>query len=74
MKLVTARLDNDIKKNTSIDNSIAALRKGRWIEKTPRGYNQKTTKKEQIITINEEEEKIRLAFDWKVNHNQMAMK
>ena len=69
MELATARLDNDIKRNTTIDNSIAALRKGRWIGKAPRGYNQITTKREQIITINEEGEKIRLAFDWKVNQN-----
>ncbi|NCB68720.1 MAG: recombinase family protein [Bacteroidia bacterium] len=69
MELATARLDNDIKRNTTIDNSIAALRKGRWIAKAPRGYDQKTTKKEQVITINEEGEKIKLAFDWKVNQN-----
>lgn len=69
IELATARLDNDIKRATTIDNSIAALRKGRWIAKPPRGYNQKTTKKEQIITINKEGELIRKAFLWKANEN-----
>ena len=69
MELATARLDNDIKRATTIDNSISALRKGRWIAKSPRGYDQKTTKKEQIITINDEGNKIRQAFEWKANQS-----
>jgi len=69
MELATARLDNDIKRATTIDNSISALRKGRWIAKAPRGYDQKTTKKEQFITINDEGKKIEQAFEWKANQN-----
>lgn len=50
MELANARFQNDEKRATTIENSIKALLKGRWIGKTPRGYDQKTTKKEQIIT------------------------
>ena len=54
MELANARFQNDEKRATTIENSIKALLKGRWIGKAPRGYDQRTTQKEQIITINEE--------------------
>ena len=67
IELATARLDNDTKKIYTIENSKTALHKGRWIGKAPRGYDQKTTKSEQIITINADGEKIKQAFLWKAN-------
>lgn len=66
-ELATARLQNDEKRMTTIENSLKALLKGRWIGKAPRGYEQKTTKREQIITVNEEGKLIRKAFLWKAN-------
>jgi len=68
MELANARFQNDEKRATTIENSVKALLKGRWIGKAPRGYDQKTTKKEQIITINEEGKLIRKAFLWKANN------
>lgn len=67
MELANARSQNDEKRATTIENSVKALLKGRWIGKAPRGYDQKTTKKEQVITINEEEKLLRKAFLWKAN-------
>lgn len=68
MELANARFQNDEKRATTIENSIKALLKGRWIGKAPRGYDQRTTKKEQIITINEEGKLLRKAFLWKANN------
>lgn len=68
MELANARFQNDEKRATTIENSVRALLKGRWIGKAPRGYDQRTTKREQIITINEEGKKIRKAFLWKANN------
>ncbi len=68
MELANARFQNDEKRATTIENSIKALLKGRWIGKAPRGYDQKTTKKEQIITVNEEGKLLRKAFLWKANN------
>lgn len=45
MELANARFQNDEKRATTIENSIKALLKGRWIGKAPRGYDQRTTKK-----------------------------
>lgn len=67
MELANARFQNDEKRATTIENSVKALLKGRWIGKAPRGYDQKTTKKEQVITINEEGKLLRKAFLWKAN-------
>ena len=69
MELANARFDNDTKRIYTIENSTTALHKGRWIGKAPRGYDQKTTKSEQITTINAEAEKIKQAFLWKANEN-----
>src|SRR5690554_6324324 len=69
IELASARYDNDIKRMVTIENTTMALKKGRWVNKAPRGYDQKTTKKEQIITINDEGEKIKQAFEWKANQN-----
>ena len=68
MELANARFQNDEKRATTIENSIKALLKGRWIGKAPRGYDQKTTKKEQVITVNEEGKLLRKAFLWKANN------
>lgn len=59
MELLGARLDNDNKRQVTIDNSLKALEKGRWIGKAPRGYDQHTTKAQQTITINAEGKKLR---------------
>ena len=71
MELANARFQNDEKRATTIENSIKALLKGRWIGKAPRGYDQKTTKKEQVITINEEGKLLRKAFLWKA-YNKLS--
>lgn len=67
VEILGARLDNDNKRQVTIDNSLKALEKGRWISKAPRGYDQHTTKAQQTITINAEGKKLRKAFLWKAN-------
>lgn len=67
MELATANFENEEKAQTTKDLSRAALLKGRWVGKAPRGYDQKTTKKQQTITINKEGEFIKKAFEWKAN-------
>lgn len=67
MELATANFENEEKAQTTRDLSRAALLKGRWVGKAPRGYDPKTTKKQQTITINKEGEFIRKAFEWKAN-------
>ncbi len=67
MELLNARLDNAVKSKAVKDAGKRALESGRWISKAPRGYDMKTTKKEQVITINHEGELIREAFLMKAN-------
>ena len=70
MELANARFQNDEKRATTVENSVKALLKGRWIGKAPRGYDQKTTKKEQIITINEEGKQFKKIFTIHNNDNE----
>lgn len=67
IELANAAFDNEMKSQQTKELGRAALLKGRWIGKAPRGYDQKTTKKKQTITINKEGEFIRKAFEWKAN-------
>ena len=67
MELLNARFDNAVKSKAVKDAGKRALESGRWISKAPRGYDMKTTKKEQVITINHEGELIREAFLMKAN-------
>ena len=67
MELLNARIDNAVKSRAVKDAGKRALESGRWISKAPRGYDMKTTKKEQVITINHEGELIREAFLMKAN-------
>ena len=67
MELLQAKLDNVAKSRAVKDAGKRALESGRWISKAPRGYDMKTTKKEQVITINHEGELIREAFLMKAN-------
>ena len=57
MELLNARIDNAVKSKAVKDAGKRALESGRWISKAPRGYDMKTTKKEQVITINHEGER-----------------
>ena len=67
MELLNARIDNAVKSKAVKDAGRRALESGRWISKAPCGYDMKTTKKEQVITINHEGELIREAFLMKAN-------
>ena len=67
MELLNARIDNAVKSRAVKDAGKRALESGRWISKAPRGYDMKTTAKEQTITINHEGELIREAFLLKAN-------
>ncbi len=67
VELATAHYENQEKAQTTRDNGRAALLKGRWIAAAPRGYDQKTTKAKQTITINEEGKFIKKAFHWKAD-------
>ncbi len=65
VELLNARYDNDCKRNVTVDNTLNALMKGRWVAKPPLGYHQETTKESQIITINKEGKLLQKAFIWK---------
>lgn len=67
IELANANFDNESKGETTRILSKAALLKGRWVGKAPRGYDQKTTKKLQTITINNEGKLIKKAFHWKAD-------
>lgn len=67
IELANAAFDNEMKSQQTKELGKAALLKGRWIGKAPRGYDQKTTKAKQVITINEEGKFIKKAFHWKAD-------
>ena len=69
MELLMANHDNTIKSQAVKDNGARALRSGRWIHEVPRGYDMKTTRTRQTITVNAEGELIRKAFKMKANEN-----
>lgn len=69
MELLMANHDNTLKSQAVKDNGAKALRSGRWIQAAPRGYDMKTTKTQQTITVNADGELIRKAFKMKANEN-----
>ena len=69
MELLLANRENAIKSQAVTDSGARALRKGRWLHEVPRGYDMKTTRAEQTITVNAEGELIRQAFMMKANEN-----
>ena len=69
VELVNARHQNAVNAKAVVDNGTRALRQGRWITRPPRGYDMKTTKEGQTITVNQEGELIRLAFRMKAQEN-----
>ena len=68
-ELLQARHDNAIKSKAVKDNGAKALRTGRWIQQVPRGYDMKTTRAEQIITVTDEGRLIQYAFRIKADEN-----
>ena len=69
MELLMANHDNTIKSKAVKDNGARALRSGRWIQAPPRGYDMKTTRAQQTITVNTEGDLIRRAFRMKADEN-----
>ena len=69
MELLGARFQNREKSQAVKDNGAKALRTGRWIQKVPRGYDMKTTRAEQIITVTDEGRLIQDAFRIKADEN-----
>ena len=68
-EMLQAEHDNAIKSQAVKDNGARALRTGRWIQQVPRGYDMKTTRAEQIITVTDEGRLIRDAFRIKADEN-----
>ena len=68
-ELLQARHDNAIKSKAVIDSGRKALYAGRWITQVPKGYDMKTTRSTQTITINQDGYLIRQAFEMKANEN-----
>lgn len=68
-ELVQARHDNAVKSQAVIHNGATALRKGRWVTQVPMGYDMKTTKAAQTITVNKTGLLIRKAFQMKADEN-----
>ena len=69
MELLLAEHDNSIKSLAVKDSGARALRRGRWVQAAPRGYDMKTTRAKQTITINADGELIRKAFAMKADEN-----
>ena len=69
VEFVNARHENAVKARAVRDAGKNALRSGRWIQAPPRGYDMKTTRAQQTITVNAEGELIRKAFAMKANEN-----
>ena len=69
VEFVNARHDNAVKARAVRDAGKKALMSGRWIQAAPRGYDMKTTRAQQTITVNAEGELIRKAFAMKANEN-----
>ena len=68
-ELLQARHDNAVKSKAVMDNGARALRSGRWIQMPPRGYDMKTTRSAQSITVNAEGRLIQKAFRMKADEN-----
>ena len=68
-ELLRARHDNAVKSKAVMDNGARALRSGRWIQMPPRGYDMKTTRSAQTITVNEVGRLIQKAFRMKADEN-----
>ena len=68
-ELLQAEHDNAVKSRAVKDNGARALRNGRWIQQPPIGYDMKTTKAGQTITVNEKGKLIRMAFQMKADEN-----
>ena len=69
LELLIANRTNTINSQAVKDNGARALRSGRWIQAPPRGYEMKTTSKQQTITVNADGELIRMAFKMKAEEN-----
>ena len=69
IELLVANHTNNVNSQTVRDNGARALRNGRWIQAPPRGYDMKTTRSQQTITVNAEGKLIRKAFQMKANEN-----
>ena len=69
LELLIANRSNAINSQTVKDNGARALRSGRWIQAPPRGYDMKTTRAHQSITVNADGELIRMAFKMKAEEN-----
>ena len=68
-ELLQAEHNNAVKSQAVKDNGARALRTGRWIQQPPIGYEMKTTRAQQTITINAKGELIRKAFQMKADEN-----
>ena len=69
LELLIANRTNTINSKAVRDNGAKALRDGRWIQQPPIGYEMKTTKAHQTITVNATGELIRMAFQMKADEN-----
>ncbi len=69
VELLMAEHDNSVKSQAVRDSGAKALRAGRWIQAPPRGYDMKTTRAKQTITINADGLLIREAFLLKAREN-----
>ena len=68
-EMLQAEHDNAIKSQAVKDNGARALRSGRWIQQPPRGYDMKTTRANQVITVNAVGRLIQKAFRMKADEN-----
>ena len=69
VELLMAEHDNSVKAQAVRDSGAKALRNGRWVNDTPMGYDMKTTRAHQTITVTAEGELIRKAFQMKADEN-----
>lgn len=65
LQLGFARMDNDLRRQRTIDGMKEQLLKGIWCIKPPIGYDVVRVNGERRIVVNETGEKLRKAFIWK---------
>jgi site-specific DNA recombinase len=66
IQLLFSEYDNQLRKQGAVDGSTEKLEKGIWCLKPPMGYDAVKINNERKIVINKTGEKLRKAFEWKI--------
>ena len=65
IQFIFSEYDNDLRREKCTEGMIEKLFDGYWVGRPPIGYDMRTVKGEQVMTINETGKLLRQAFIWK---------